>query len=283
MGRTARSTVLHEGMTVEELYSCRNCIHNASQSLCIGQGIGLCLKHESVILDPSRTTCKYLHRKDLPRFVVDEGLREHAAEFARFSALVDLNESAPIERVPYSERFVWEHGAFDPVVHALAQYFKTQQRWVFVQASAGGLDGRRALTHAGLVRRYMDGCGTWKSSYRLVLGLVQELDKTPAFEASGLVPRNGESAEQLQELARWDVFFTKLGAVQEYGFHAGIEDLMWATDSLNGGLSELDWDALMQELHQVRGAWTGSIISHAQSEHVFFPAADPDGYEEPID
>ena len=40
----------------------------------------------------------------------------------------------------------------------IGQYFKANHRWVFVQASAGGLDGRRALTHAGLVRRYMDHC-----------------------------------------------------------------------------------------------------------------------------
>lgn len=269
-------------MTVDELYSCRNCIHNASQSLSIGKGIGLCLKHESVIHEPSRTTCKYLHRKDLPRFAVDEGLREHAAEFARFSALVDLYEATPVERVPYSERYVWEHGAFDPVVHALAQYFKTQQRWVFVQASSGGLDGRRALTHAGLVRRYMDGCGTWKSSYRLVLGLVQELDKTPAFDTDSLVARGG-SVEETEAQARWDVFFAKLGAVQEYGFHSGIEDLMWATDKLNGGLSELDWGALVRELHGARREWTDSIIAHAQNEHVFFPAADPDAFTDPND
>jgi hypothetical protein len=268
---------------VDELFSCRNCIHNASQSLSVGPGIGLCLKHDSVLREPSRTTCKYLHRKDLPRFVVDEGLREHAAEFAPFSALVDLCDRKPLERVPYSERYVWENRAFDPVVHALAQYFKTQQRWVFVQASAGGVDGRRALTHAGLVRRYMDRCGTWRSSYRLVLGLMHEIDKAPTFDADELVVGNGENVDEVRAQARWDVFFAKLGAVQEYGFHAGMEGLMWATDALNGGLAELDWEALQVELKKARSAWTEAVIAHAQAENVFFPAAEADAHEEPLD
>ena len=265
---------------MDELYCCRNCIHNASQSLFIGQGVGLCLKHMSVIREPSRTTCKYLHRKDLPRFAVDEGLREHAGEFARFSALADLHDRTPVERVVYSERFVWASGAFDPVIQGLAQYFKAKRSWVFVQVSSGGLDGRRALTHAGLVRRYMDHCGTWKSSYRLVLGLLQELDKTPAFDADSLVPHGDAQEEELRAQARWDVFFAKLGAVQEYGFHAGLEELMWATDSLNGGLSELNWDALMEELHQVRRTWTETILEHARQQQVFFPAEETGEGEE---
>jgi hypothetical protein len=70
--------------------------------------------------------------------------------------------------------------------------------------------------------------------------LAQGLDKTPTFEPETLV-RDGASQSEIQEQARWDVLFMKLGAVQEYGFHAGLEHRMWATDSLNGGLSELDW------------------------------------------
>ena len=76
---------------MDELFSCRNCIHNCGQSLLIGQGSGFCLQHESVIWEPDRTTCKYLHRKDLPYFVVEEGTREHAAEFAGFPFLVSLD------------------------------------------------------------------------------------------------------------------------------------------------------------------------------------------------
>lgn len=271
---------------MDELFSCRNCIHNASQSLSIGPGIGLCLKHDSAILRPEQTTCKYLHRKDLPRFTVDEGLSEHAAEFARFSGLVDLNDQTIVVRVPYSEQFAWEQRAFDPVVHSLAQYSKTSPGWVFIQASTGGVDGRRALTHAGLVRRYMDRCGTWRSSYRLVLGLIEELDKSPCFDLHSLVlgtePERVE-IDDAREQARWDVFFTKLGAVQEYGFHSGLEPLMWAADSLNGTLSSFDWEALVTELGKARTDWTQIIIEHAQTEQVFFPKPDPDPREDPFE
>src|ERR1700678_3918496 len=99
---------------MDELFSCRNCIHNASQSLNVGRGAGYCLKHDSVLERPEKSTCKYLHRKDLPRFVVDEGLREHAAEFAGFSGIVSLDTRQPISRKYYSERFAWDHGIFDP-------------------------------------------------------------------------------------------------------------------------------------------------------------------------
>jgi hypothetical protein len=34
---------------MDELFSCRNCIHNCGQSLLIGPGSGFCLQHESVI------------------------------------------------------------------------------------------------------------------------------------------------------------------------------------------------------------------------------------------
>ena len=78
---------------MDELFSCRNCIHNSGQSLLIAEGLGFCLQHNSVIRDPDRTTCKYLHRKDLPNFVVHEGIGEHAAEFAGFPLQVSLDSN----------------------------------------------------------------------------------------------------------------------------------------------------------------------------------------------
>ncbi|MEI6260929.1 MAG: hypothetical protein WCR46_13630 [Deltaproteobacteria bacterium] len=114
------------------------------------------MKHDTVLFYPKRTTCKYLHRKDLPRFVVDEGLREHASEFAGFSGIVDLVEHKPIERLHYSEKFAWGRKQFDPINQSLAHYHKTKPTWIFLQAMSCGIDGRRALTHASLIRRYMD-------------------------------------------------------------------------------------------------------------------------------
>lgn len=249
-----------------ELFSCRNCIHNCGQSINIGRGVGYCLQHDSVISEPLRTTCKYLHRKDLPGFVVDEAIREHAAEFAGFPRLVTLDSKQSIERVPYSEEYSWEHRQFDPLTHALTQYFKSSRRWVFVQAFTAGTDGRRSLAHASLVRHYMNHCGTWTSSYRLVLGLLKEIDKTPHFDGELVDPESSDSAAE----ALWDVMFNRLSTIQEYGWHAGIEPLMWVSDSINGSLSEFNWPDLQTELKSLRESFIEQIIDHAKSHHEYF-------------
>jgi hypothetical protein len=256
---------------MDELFSCRNCIHNCGQSLLIGPGSGFCLQHESVIWEPGRTTCKYLHRKDLPNFVVDEGTREHAAEFAGFPLLVSLDAKESIEQVRYSEKFRWEKGGFDPVNHALAQYYKVKPRWGFISAFSGGVDGRHALTQSSLVRHYMGHCGTWKSSVRLILGLVQEIDVQPLFDPRTLIPSAESSFEEAASDAVWDVVFVRLSALQEYGWHAGLEPVMWASDTVNGGLSELDWPRLQGELADHRESWIKAIIDHAKRHDEFFP------------
>jgi hypothetical protein len=266
---------------MDELFSCRNCIHNCVQSLHIGQGIGFCLKHNSVIWQPGETTCKYLHRKDLPQFIVDEGVREHAAEFALFSGLVSLRTKQSLERVKYSERFVWEHRSFDPLVNAIAQYYKIKPHWAFIQGFTGGADGRRSLTYSAFVRRYMDTCETWRSSYRLVLALVAEIDEEPKFDARSILVGDGEDLEVASQEALWDVVFTRISGLQEYGYHAGLESVMWATDSLNSGLAELNWPALRDELSKMRPVWTEQILSHAQQQDVFFPQPEDEEAAEP--
>jgi hypothetical protein len=261
---------------MDELFSCRNCIHNCGQSLLIGPGSGFCLQHESVIWKPEDTTCKYLHRKDLPSFVVEEGTREHAAEFAGFSGLVALQTMKSIEPIRYSEKLRWEKGSFDPVVHALAQYYRVEPRWGLISAFSGGVDGRRSLTHSSLVRHYMNRCATWKSSYRLVLGLLEEIDIEPQFDSRSLVPPEGASNGEVAAQAIWDVVFARLSALQEYGWHAGIEALMWATVSLNGSLADLNWPGLRNELAARRVSWIDQLIAGAKEHHQFFPPRDPD-------
>jgi len=257
-----------------ELFSCRNCVQNCGQSLNIGHGAGFCLQHNSVIPDPDNTTCKYLQRKDFPRFVVDEGMREHAAEFSLFAALVTLHSKEPVQKVPYSEKYQWDHEQFDPVTHAVAQYFKASPAWAFIQSFAGGIDGRRALTHASLVRRYMKHCDRWESSYRLVMGLIQEIDRTPVFDNSELRVGAGDDANEVGLDAMWDVVFCRLSSVQEFGWHSGIEELLWASDSLNGALGELNWEKLKDEFARQKKEWTRLIIGHAKKEGHFFVIHD---------
>lgn len=256
------------------LFSCRNCIHNCLQSPNIGPGSGFCLLHSSVLWDSKTTTCKYLHRKDLPHFMVDEGIREHAAEFAGFSSLVNLHTKAVIHKVPYSEKFVWENKLFDSLLNTLAQYDKVDKTWIFVQAFSGGVDGRRALVHTSLVRRYMNKCDTWTSTYRLMLALLQEIDIEPHFDPRSLIVEEDTTLAETQFQALWDVIFARIASLQEYGWHAGLEDLMWATDTIIGGLAELNWPVLQEELARQRGKWTTRIIDHAKTEGEFFKVSE---------
>jgi hypothetical protein len=255
---------------MDELFSCRNCIHNSGQSLMVGQGPGFCLQHESVVWSPERTTCKYLHRKDLPHFTVDEGIREHAAEYAGFPRLATLDTKEPIERIRYSEKFQWERRAFDPILHAIAQYYKAEPRWVLISAFAGGVDGRRLLTHSSLVRHYMDHCNTWTSSYRLVLGLLQEIDTEPRFSPNDLLDGVNGAVEEV-DYALWDVVYVRLSALQEYGWHAGLEELRWASDTVREGLANMSWPDVQRELGRLRKSWAELIIGHAHEHNAFFP------------
>jgi hypothetical protein len=256
---------------MRELFSCRNCVHNAGQSLHIGRGQGYCMKHASLLVDPKDTTCKYQHRKDLPHFVVDEGRSEHAGEFAGFSELVSLSGHEPIRKTAYSEKYSWEHRQFDPVNNTLANYSRVKgKQWVLVQSFAGGIDGRRSLVHASLVRGYLDSSGTWTSTYRMALALVQQMTEPAQFPKQQLDLTDGEDEEAAREEARWDLFFTQLSGLQEYGWHAGLENLRWASDEVSGGLAELDWEQVELDLAVTCPRWMESIIRHAQEHNEFF-------------
>jgi len=156
----------------------------------------------------------------------------------------------------------------------------TKPTWIFLQAMSGGIDGRRSLAHASIVRRYMDNCGTWVSSYRFILWIIQELSVSPVFNDMDLNNEDEDIGEYLHEEAGWDVFFTRLAEIQEYGFHSGIEDLMWASDQLNGALVNLDWLELKSELNERTGEWTNMVIEHASKEGKFFTVEEPLGAPE---
>lgn len=255
---------------MDELFSCRNCLHNAAQTLSIGSGVGFCLLHQSVIREPDITTCKYLSRKDMPSFIVSEGVQEHAYEFATFSAIVNMETMKSVPRISYSEKHAWLTGSFDPLTMSLAHARKITPTHVFIEALAGGVDGKRSLAHASVVRRYMANCGTWRSSYRLVLALAQEIGE-PVYFSKKELSRTDVHIED----AIWDLFFVRISGIQEYGFHAGLEELIWATDSLNGSLSEFDWERLQVELQKISAGWIDLILLHAQKEGAFFPDTPP--------
>jgi len=250
---------------MDELFSCRNCIHNSAQTPLIGRGTGFCLMHRSILKHPERMTCKYLTRKDMPFFVVDEGVREHAYEYASFPMIADMSTGQSVSRTPYSEKHAWSSGTYDALTQILAHSYKIKPTWVFVQSLAGGADGKRLLAHSSLVRRYMANCGTWRSSYRFALSVINEVSQRPFFAASDLL--EGTTADE----AEWDVLFARLSCVQEYGFHSGIDELMWATDHINGSLVEFNLVRIRQELDEKSPEWVEMVIRHAADNGEFFP------------
>jgi hypothetical protein len=258
------------------LYSCRNCVHNCVQGMYFGAGAGYCLQHQSVLREPEETTCKYLHRKDLPIFVVEEGVRDHAAEFAAFPGIASLRDHRRIDLVPYSERHCWVTRSFDPLLHAVALYYKSRPAWIHIQMFASESDGRRMLAYTSLIRRYMARCGRWQSSYRLVLALLSELNAKPKISDASLTVGDSVGTEEARSDAEWEVLFARLSAVQEYGWHAGIEELMWVTDQLDGGLANYDWQTTQDSLTSVQSRLIDMVIDHADREGAFFPERDGD-------
>ena len=112
------------------------------------------------------------------------------------------------------------------------------------------------------------------------MSLIQEIDETPHFTRQALVSPNGRASDEIAVEALWDVVFVRLSAIQEYGWHAGLEKLMWASDAVNGSLVDLNWPVLQQELQNLRHEWIHDVITHARAHGAFFPKADSDEQDE---
>lgn len=256
-----------------ELFSCRNCVQNPMQGVSFGAGQGYCLQWGTVLEEPSRATCKYLHRKDLPRHLVDEALREHAHDFAHVAGPADLLSAERLLRKPYSEKSRWDTGTFDPAVQAMAVYHRSDSateeggKVRYLQAFVGSAEGRRALAYSSLWRRYMHHCDSWTSSYRLVLAQLEELGDDVYIPASQLVA--GADAED----ARWELLYAQASAVQEFGWHASLEPLLHPLSSALEAVAEQDWGATQRALRAQRGAWRALVIQKARDEGEYFPQA----------
>ena len=100
--------------------------------------------------------------------------------------------------------------------------------------------------------------------------MVQEIDIEPRFEERDLITSSYLGVEEARAQALWDVMFARISGLQEYGWHSGLEKLVWITDKLNGSLSEFDWGRLKSELTSTKLTVTNLIINHAQENGEFF-------------
>ena len=237
-----------------ELFSCRNCVHNPNQGVALGRGAGFCLRWNSVLAEPEKTTCKYLHRKDLPSFLVTEAIQEHIREFSIYPGIAELETN---------------HEPLDPAILSLADHtekYEEAESESALLAFSGSVDGRKSLAFASLVRRCMARPEAWRSSARLVLALLGEVDNEILIGKKDLVVYEGESPEEKKEEARWEVLFARLSGIQEYGEYASLEGLKYPMRSLKKIAAEQDLEKLLGALSPLKEEWQRTVRQAIEDE-----------------
>ena len=109
-----------------------------------------------------------------------------------------------------------------------------------------------------------------------MLALLQEIDAQPYFSPIELLDGDTSSLEEAANYALWDVVYVRLSALQEYGWHAGLEELCWVGDTVREGLAEMSWPHVQRDLGRLRDSWVELIIRHASEHKSFFPPPSDD-------
>ncbi|XXT24338.1 hypothetical protein WME94_22650 [Sorangium sp. So ce429] len=261
-----------------DLFSCRNCIHNPAQGLTLGPGAGFCLTWGSIIEQPERTTCKYLHRKDLPMFLVRRGIQEHEDEFSRLAYMADLETHEPLVRRAYDSDGMFGAERLDTTTRAVAAYHAldsapdatAQRRGWTLATFAGAADGRKAMTYASLVRRMFTSGGLSRIWVRRMLDLLDEIGIDVLFRAVDLLDPGSATA------ARWEVAHARLSCVQEFGWHAGQELLMYPMMELGGYVAEEDWNGFLLALGRLKESFREHLLAVDVELRILGPEARPE-------
>jgi hypothetical protein len=248
-----------------DLFSCKNCIHNPAQGLTMGRGAGFCLQWGSVVERPEQTTCKYLHRKDLPAFLVREAVEEHADELADTRGMVDIYGH---ERLPLRSMDAGAPAILDPATHVVATYHALEsardvtadRRGELIGLFAGSVDGRTALFHASLVRRGMLGVASWQTRKDLVTALLDEIDSDVFFNDRDLVGLDGGPTDAARAAARWEVAYARLSGIQEFGWHAAMDVFKHPLRDLGDLVAAEDWPGFLHALGAVKNLCLSEML-----------------------
>jgi methionine synthase II (cobalamin-independent) len=89
-------------------------------------------------------------------------------------------------------------------------------------------------------------------------------------DVSSIKGENDVSEDEMREQAMWEVFFTRISGVQEFGWHASIESLKYPMTELHEYIGD-KWEKLKPALRGAKQSWTETIIELAKSEGRFFP------------
>ncbi len=252
-------------------YTCDNCLYNPLQYHEIGTSTGFCLRHDSILKNSQHTTCHFHKRKDLPFFLYEDGMNEHAAEFPENIGIVFYYAKYPVDTKKYSERHVWLTNTFDPYLQEVAIYHRTQTKWTFIQAFSASRNPIKSIIFSSLTRRYIQQCGAKNDNYRLILSLSHDLRETVDIHIDDFIFEiRHEDYVDLRDHYLKEIKLLQLYAIQEYGMLIKNDDIAWITDELNGTLFA-SWNEFFKGVASLVPLIQRYVIDSSQKRGTFFP------------
>jgi len=213
----------------------------------------------------------------LPFFLSQEGHAEHASDFSENEGIVFYHARYPEQTKKYSERHVWITRSYDPYIHEIAIYHRTNKKWVFIQAFMASRNPIKSIMFSSLTRRYIQQCGSRQDNYRLILSISNDLgEKTDLRPDDFILDISHEEFADMKEHYQKEIKLLQLYAIQEYGMLTENDDIMWISDELNGSLFS-SWEEFFSSVSQLVPVINSYIIDSAQKRGTFFPG-DMDEY-----
>ena len=116
----------------------------------------------------------------------------------------------------------------------------------------------------------MHHCDSWWSSYRFILGVIAEIDYEVLFRSEDIKSDNDISESEMREQATWEVFYTRLSGIQEFGWHASMDSLKFPMRELSAYIGD-SWNSIKSILTNLKACWEDEVITLATQEGRFFP------------
>jgi hypothetical protein len=252
-------------------YTCDNCLFNPSQYQDIGSKTGYCLKHNSLLKNSSHTTCHFFRRKDLPLFLADDGHKEHAKKFPNTDEIVFYYTNQNEQKRQYSEQHYWLTNTFDPYLHEVTLYHRSEKKWPFLQAFLHSRNPIKSIIWSSLTRRYIQKCGEQVDNYKLILSLSNALKEKVDLRIEDFrLEIECDEFDALKETYLKDITLLRIYGIQEYGAITDNEHLMWISDELNGALLS-SWGEFFSSVVQLSPMINRFVIDSAQKRGTFFP------------
>lgn len=195
-----------------DLFSCRNCIYNPAQTTVrpIGQDVGYCATYKTFLYDAHLTTCRHLHRKDCPEYLVLEGIEFHREEFPEQRRPLSLeNDIDELLTVPLAEPRLEEHRT--ELMEAVIRTAEAKTKWRSISITSHKNEMLHQNAFASFVRAYPENAVHWKSYRRFMGEIVQQLGRLTSDE-TGFSVRFEDTGS-----ARLDVLWNFISSLQEHG------------------------------------------------------------------